>query len=253
MMKLLNRILLMALSAAALVSCDKGSDPEPELPAWNKNRTATIQFYSRFTNEPLFKNADYVPVVSRIRSSVQQVAVLHRSDAVYGASDPVNPMAAVAAVAGKVPFFLLNRIVGQRAEVSGILIGHTVAKMETVSVSDGSRLLSLPTRANASISMTFACVAFENESQVTSGAEIIRKNLTEATVLVGVAPVALKQKLSSEFAAPNCRLVTIESTSSAGNQLVFVLTTLKWVVREHTETAVGAEGISCLDIQIEAL
>ena|GEM_PF-2644458 len=248
-----SSLLFLALSLTMYISCNKSNDPAEQLPEWNKNRTITIQFYSRLTKESLFKTADYSQAMNQIRSGNQQVAVFHRADVIYETAVTVNPTVSVASEAGKVPFFVCNRYSGNRAEGSGILIGHTVARMEAIPVSTGCTWFLVPTRVNTAIAMNFATISFENESQMTSGAEIIRKNLTDETVLVGVVDKTHKDKLTSEFAAKSYRVSLIESTNSQASQSLFVLTTQKWVVREHTETPIGTDGILSFNLQIEAL
>lgn len=253
MIKMINQFLFLTLSLTVCISCGKGDDPAGELPDWNKNRTATIQLYSRLNNEPLFNTADYSQVLSSVRSNLHQVAVLHRADVVYGTAAIVNPTISIASEAGKVPFFARNRYSGDKAEGSGVLIGHTVSEMKTIPISSGCSWFSVPTRANLSIAMIFATVTFDNESQLSPGAEVIRKNLNDGTVLVGVVSKTLKDKLASEFSAGSYRFEIVESTGNQVNQLVFVLTTLKWVLRQHTETPVGTDGVLNFNLQIESL
>lgn len=251
MLQHVKRILFLAMSAAIIISCGNDDDQVEELPEWNKDRTAVIQVYSRLNNEPLFKDGDYTGVTSRLGSRSSQVAVLHRADVVYGAENTENPTVSVAAGTGKVSFFACNNLSSGRAEGTGILIGHTVASMECIPVSSGCTWFSVPVKANNYIDMTFASISFEHESQVTPGIEVIRKNMNDKTVLVGLADQSLKNMLAAGFSSSSYRLVPVESTGAG--QFVFVLTTLKWIVREHTEMQVGDGDMVSFDIQIEAL
>ncbi len=249
-------LILLAISLWAFVSCGKEENPLPDLPEWKKNNTVVVQFYSKLSNETLFGTNDYSSVINHIRINQSQVAVLHRADAVYNLTQMQNPMVAIAEETVKIPVFAWNRYSGTRVEGSGILIGHTVAEMKNTPVSDGCNYFTVPVTmvtTSGSVNMTFASVCFENESQLTAGAAIAKQKLDDKTVLVGVVEKALQNKLKSEFPEGAYRTETIESKNGKADQTIFVITSPKWIVREHTEVAVGTDGILCFDIKIEKL
>ncbi|MDX9883991.1 MAG: hypothetical protein RBS73_18170 [Prolixibacteraceae bacterium] len=251
-----NILILLAAIVWAFVSCGKENDPVPDLPEWEKNNTVSIQFYSRLSNEKLFKTDDYSAVISRIHANQNQVAVLHRVDAVYNSTEILNPMVPIAAETVKIPVFAWNRYSGTRVEGSGILIGHTIAEMKNTPVSEGCNHFTVPVTmvtATGSINMTFTSISFENENQLTTGAATIKEKLDDKTVLAGVAAKTLQNKLKTAFPEGNYRVEIIESTDGKANQIIFVITGPKWIVREHKEVAVGTDGISCYDIKIEKL
>jgi hypothetical protein len=255
-MKKNDILILLAISLWAFVSCGKDDDPSPDLPEWKKNNTVTIQFYSKLNNQTLFGTADYSSVTNRIRSNQNHVAVLHRVDAVYSSAEIQNPMVAIGAETVKIPFFAWNRFSATKAEGSGILIGHTVAEMKNTLISDGCSYFTVPVTtvtASGSINMVFASVCFENESQLAAGATMVKEKLDDKTVLVGVAGKALQNKLKSEFPEGTYRVEIIESKDGKASQIIFVITSHKWIVREHEEVAVGPDGISCVDLKIEKL
>jgi hypothetical protein len=244
-----NILVILSVILWAFVSCGKGKDPSPYMPEWGKNSTISIQFYSRLSNEKLFKTEDYSAVISRIRANKNHVAVLHRIDAVNNLSEIQNPMVTIAAEAVKIPLFAWSRYSGTRVEGSGILVGQTIAEMKNIPISDGCSYFSVPLTANGSIILNFASITFENENQLTTGVATIKEKLNDQTVLVGVAAKTLQNKLKIEFPEGNYRIETIEST----DQIIFVITSPKWIVLEYKEVAVGTDGISCYDIKIEKL
>lgn len=252
-MQKINILILLAVSLWAFGSCGKEDDSSPDLPEWGKNNTVSIQFYSRLSNEKLFNTGDYSAVVSRIRTNQNHVAVLHRADAVYGSSEILNPMVSIAAETVKIPLFAWNRYAGTQVEGSGILIGQTISKMENISISDGCSYFSVPIMANGTINMNFTTISFENENQLTAGLPTIKEKLDEKTVLIGVSAKTLRSKLESEFSGGNYRFETIECSGGKATQLLFVVTTQKWLVREHAEVSIGSDGIFCFDLKIEAL
>lgn len=252
-MKKINILILLAISLAIFISCGKEDNPSPDLPEWEKNNTVSIQFYSRLSNEKLFSTTDYSAVISRIRSKSNHVAVLHRADAVYGTSEILNPMVTIAAETVKIPLFAWNRYSVARAEGSGILIGQTITKAENTSINDGCSYFSVPIMANGTINMNFTTISFENENQLTAGFATIKEKLDEKTILIGVSAKTLRSKLESEFSGGNYRFETIECSGGKATQLLFVVTTQKWLVREHAEVPIGSDGIFCFDLKIEAL
>ena len=249
-------IILLACTASILFSCSKEEDPVPELPAWNKNRTTTIQVYTTLSGTPILEggqtSADFTSVSSRIRPGLQSVAVLHRADATLSGTAPYNPAIAMGAKALRVPLFALHRFNGQKAEGTGVLIGHTYAKSEIQRIADGCAYLSVATRANASIPMTFGTVSFENQAQVDAGAEVIRNNMNDATVVVGIVAKELAGQLKSKFQAQSYRFSTVEGSRTQANQVIFVVSTNKWVLRESAEQLIGNSGLAAYDLQIES-
>lgn len=258
-MEIMNKEKLRLILAAGLVivlmSCRKGDDPEPQLPDWNKNRTTTIQVYSRLNNAPLMSQGenDASPVSSRIRSAQHSVALLDRADVSLTGGSMGNPAVYLAAASQKVPLFSLNRFSAQTAEGNGVLIGHTYVRSDIMPLSGGTSFLKADTRANASIAMTFATVSFDASGQIDAGANAIISNITESTVVVGLVNKELVDLLKAKFSNPVYRFETLTSSKASASRAVYVVSSKKWILRETTESTVGNNGISVFDLQIEAL
>lgn len=252
-MQKINILILLVVGFWAFVSCGKEDDPSPEPPEWDKANTRSIQFYSRLNNSQLFNTSDFAAVTGRIRTSQSYITILHRIDAVSGLTEMQNPIVTIAEETGKIPIFIWSRYSGTRVEGSGILVGQTIAEMKNTPISDGCNYFSVPLTANGSINMKVASITFENENQLATGIAAIKEKPDDQTVLIGVAAKALQTKLKSAFSEENYRAEFVESKNGNTNQIIFVITSLKWVVREHNEVAVGADGISCFDIKIEKL
>lgn len=248
-----NILIILSAMLWAFVSCGKGKDPSPDLPDWGKNSTISIQFYSRLGNDKLFRTEDYSAVIGRIRVNQNHIAVLHRVDAVYNLSEMQNPTVIIAAEAVKIPLFAWSRYSSAQVEGSGILLGQTVTEMKNTPISDGCAYFSVPVLANGGININFATLTFENENQLTTGIPIIKTKLDDKTVLVGVAAKTLQSKLKIAFPEGNYHLETIEPKDAKATQVIFIVTTPKWGLDECKETAVGTDGISCYDINIEKL
>ncbi len=224
-----------------------------ELPEWNKNNAVTILFLSKLNNETLFSGTEYSAVASAVRKTANSVTVLHRADVVYNGNKIQNPTISIASEIRRTGLFSRIRYSGEKVEGTGILIGQTITEMGNTTLSDESACFSVPITANGSVPMTFSFVSFENESQLNAGLAAVKEKLTDETVWVGVINKALQEKLKSEFSGGDYRLEIVESNETRETQLVFVLTTLNWLVREHTKTSVGSDSVICLNFKIEAL
>jgi hypothetical protein len=252
-MRKINILILLAVSFSVFVSCGKEDDSPPDLPDGGRNETFPIQIYSRLNNGPLFHTDDFAAVTGRIRASQNYLTILHRVDAVYNSSQMQNPTVSIAEQTVKIPAFAWNRYSGTRVEGSGILVGQTIGEMRNTPISDGCSYFSLPLIANGSVNMNLASITFENENQLAAGVATIKEKMDGKTVLLGVAAKTLQNKLKSAFPEENYRVEIIESKDGNTNRIIFVTTSLKWVVREHLETAVGTDGIFCFDLKIEKL
>lgn len=253
-----NRIIHMltaGLTALFLISCEKESDPVDELPEWNRNRTTTVQVVSTFTNAPILTGgvagADFTAISNRIRSGTQSVTLLHRADATMG-SGAYNPAISMGAKSLRVPLFALSRFSGQKAEGTGVLINHSYARSEITQVADGCSFLKVDTRANAAIPMTFATVSFDSQSQLEAGAAAIRNNMTDATVVAGLVKKDLIDQLKAKFPDATYRFSNAELKGGQSTQMIFVVSSKKWVLRDFSESQVGS-GTTVVDLQIEAL
>ncbi|HEX3006128.1 MAG TPA: hypothetical protein VHO90_00775 [Bacteroidales bacterium] len=235
-------------------SCGKDSNDEPGLPEWNKEHTATIQFYSRLNQESLFTGLDYSEVTTRIKSSVQQIAVLDRADVVYSETGITNPTVSIASQCSRVPLFVADSYNESQINGTGVLIKHTLTESKSINIAPGAGMLTVATQVNTSIPLLFSTLSINNESQIETGLAAITSNVTtHGAVLVGTIDKSLADKLASRFPSKSFRFVTIESSEPNTGRLIFVLTSLKWVMRESSEIILNNTGLSCIDIKIEAL
>ena len=253
-----NRIILFLTAGLMTLfnySCEKESDPVYELPEWNRNRTTTVQVVSTFTNTPILLGgvsaADFTDISNRIRSGTQSVTLLHRADATMG-SGAYNPAISMGAKSLRVPLFALHRFSGQKVEGTGVLINHSYVRSEITMVADGCSFLKVDTRANAFIPMTFATVSFDSQSHLEAGAAAIRNNMTDATVVAGLVKKDLSDQLKAKFSDATYRFSTAEIKGAQSTQVIFVVSSKKWVLRDFSENMAGS-GTTVVNLQIEAL
>jgi hypothetical protein len=235
-------------------SCGKDNNDEPGLPEWNKEHTATIQFYSRLNQESLFTGLDYGEVITRIKSSVQQIAVLDRADVVYTETGITNPTVSIASQCSRIPLFAAGSYSEKQVNGTGVLIKHTVTESKSINVAPGASMLTVSSHVNTSIPILFSTLSIDNENQIETGMEAITSNvITHGAVVIGTIEKSLTEKLASLFPSKTFRFVTIDSSQPSTGRVIFVLTSLKWVVRESSEIILNNTGLSCIDIKIEAL
>jgi hypothetical protein len=249
----ISNILWFTLALILCFSCGK-DDETPSLPEWNKEHTATVQFYSRFNQTSLFGDDNYTQVISGIQSATQQIVVLDRADVVYSETGIVNPTVSIASSAGRVPLFVAGSLTGERVEGTGVLIKHTITESGSVNVAPGAAMFTVLTKVNNSIPITFSTLSLNNENQISTGLDAITSNIVNnGAVLVGSIDKALKDKLASKFPSKTFRLATVESNQPGASRIIFVLSSLKWVLRESAEVHVNDNGLSRIDLKIEAL
>ncbi|SHF88398.1 hypothetical protein SAMN05444274_11184 [Mariniphaga anaerophila] len=251
--KELNIFFWTALSMILLVACSKNNETEQDESPWNKNNTVTIQFYSRLNNETLFQTSSYTELVNQLQNQPHRVAILHCADASLNTANQLNPTVSIAAQAGKVPLFNKSSLSDNEVRGSGVLIGHTTTEMKTLPVADGCTWFSIPTYGSPILFMSFSTISFEEGTHISPGATIIRENIDDETVMIGTINKTLREQLESEFPSEIYRFVSIEGTSSANSQAIFILTTKRWIVRESTEIQIDNKKISSFQIQVEKL
>ncbi|MFV0268231.1 MAG: hypothetical protein ACK5HT_13980 [Draconibacterium sp.] len=125
--------------------------------------------------------------------------------------------------------------------------------MKSITTSEGSCYVSVPITLTGGNGMNFSSITFENETQLATGIAAIKANLDDKTVLIGFAAKSLQNKLKTEFSGETYRFETMESSGGNTTQFLFLLTNPKWKLQEYKETAVGTDGISCIDLKIEKL
>ncbi len=251
-MKKINILLLLLIGFWSFISCGKEEDSLPESDT-GTNNSISIQAYSRFNNEKLFKANDYAAAISQIRSKQNSVVLLHRVDATISSTEIKNTMVTIAEETVKIPVFAWTRYADTQIEGSGILVGQTITEMKSIPTSDGCCYVSVPLTVTGGTSMNFSSITFENETQLATGIAEIKANLDDKTVLIGFAAKSLQNKLKTEFSGETYRFETMESSGGNTTQFLFLLTNQKWKLEEYKETAVGTDGISCIDLKIEKL
>lgn len=252
-MQKINILFLLIVSFWLFVSCGKEENPSTDLPEPGTKNLVLIQAYSRFNNQKLFSTNDYSAVINQIRSNQNYVALLHRVDAALGSAGTQNPMVTIAAETVRIPLFAWTRYADVRIEGSGILVGQTITELKNTRTSDGCSYVSVPLTVNGNISMNFASITFEDETQLAAGVAAIKEKIDDKTVLLGFAAKTLLNKLKAEFPEGIYRFETLDRTGGNATQFLFLLTKTKWKLDEYKEKAVGTDGISCFDLKIEKL
>ena len=77
-----------------------------DIPEWNRFRTTNVLVYAHLSEQNLFSSCSYKEVASSIRNTVHSVALLDRTNAVYGQTAIINTGTETARESKKVPVFV---------------------------------------------------------------------------------------------------------------------------------------------------
>ena len=77
-------LLFICVISCLFVSCSDEDNKGEEIPEWNRFRTTNVLVYAHLSEQNLFSSCSYKEVASSIRNTVHSVALLDRTNAVYG-------------------------------------------------------------------------------------------------------------------------------------------------------------------------
>ena len=87
------------------VSCSDEDNKGEDIPEWNRFRTTNVLLCT-LSEQNLFSSCSYKEVASSIRNTVHSVALLDRTNAVYGQTAIINTGTETARESKKVPVFV---------------------------------------------------------------------------------------------------------------------------------------------------
>ena len=83
-------LLFICIISCLFVSCSDEDNKGEEIPEWNRFRTTNVLVYAHLSEQNLFSSCSYKEVASSIRNTVHSVALLDRTNAVYGQTAIIN-------------------------------------------------------------------------------------------------------------------------------------------------------------------
>lgn len=251
-------LLFISLLSCFFVSCSDDDNRGEDIPEWNRFRTTDVLVYAHLSEQNLFSSCNYEEVATSIRNTSHAVAVLDRTNAVYGQTAVINTGVETARESKRIPVFVpIDYNSGeQKLTGSTILLPTTISEVTQYVVKDDCRLLETKTEAVKGIDMFFCSLSLTSEDLIAPAVEVCKENLKEQTVLVGTVKrtllPTLESAISSSFAPDSYAFMEVENRKEDSEYCIFVLTSHKWALRGVIETGVSGD-LHCFQLQIESL
>lgn len=254
-MRYLNVIGLFLVTSFLFMSC--GSDEnspvggDDNLPEWNKSKTTSINFISKFSEVALISNDnDYKQVGSYLLLNKVQSIILDRCDVSY-AENISNPLLKIAKEQKLIPLFAKNKLTQLGCSGSGILLSHTLSKQDEIKVSEDCFLKSVATYITAkNYPMTLSTISLQSTDHVKSSSSYLKAAAKKGEVIVGTIKKDIYSELEMQLQndMTSMRLEKIDTNST---YVLFVLTSKSWVLRDSVKENAGA--LYKVNLQIEQL
>ena len=248
-------LLFICVISCLFVSCSDEDNKGEEVPEWNRFRTTNVLVYAHLSEQNLFSSCSYKEVASSIRNTTHSVALLDRTNAVYGL---INTGTEAARESKKVPVFVPVSYNSEEKKIIGstVLFPSTISEVTQYEVENDCRYLETKTEAVNGIDMLFCSVSLNSEDLIAPAVDVFKKKVNEQTVLVGTVKRALLSNLESEITSNltsgTYSFVEVENRNRGSEYCIFVLTSHKWAFRGVTETSVSGD-LHCFQLQIESL
>jgi len=260
-MKSLLKISLLLLPFCFLaISCsgsdDDGTGGSGQETPWDKSRTAKVLIISNLSEGNLFSGTDYTAVANSIKNIGHAVALLDRSNVSFTSTTMTNPGVNVASLSQHIPVFVpINE--GSNSYIgSTVLFDHTLSTLEQRKATDYCWLMRQEMNFTSTLSMNFATISFNDQSQLDAGVSVIKSSVNNSTLVVGVIKRSLssafESKISESFGKENYMLELVKNSDTNSAYCIYALASSKWKFRELTETTVSGNIKSFL-IQVEYL
>lgn len=251
-------LLFICVISCLFVSCSDEDNKGENIPEWNRFRTTNVLVYAHLSEQNLFSSCSYKEVASSIRNTVHSVALLDRTNAVYGQTAIINTGTETARESKKVPVFVpVSYSDGEKKIIgSTVLFPSTISEMTQYVVKNDCRYLETKTEAVNGIDMLFCSVSLNSEDLIAPAVDVFKKKVNEQTVLVGTVKRALlpnlESAITSNLTSDTYSFVEVENRNRDSEYCIFVLTSHKWAFRGVTETSVSGD-LHCFQLQIESL
>lgn len=253
---------LVSIFVSALISlssCGKnnGNDPlppepekpKPQIPAWDKSKTATIYFISKLDDNALTSNeSDYRKLGDYLSKKTFHAAFINRSD--VHINNRFNAGAICAFAATKACAFALQAYNGNVAQGTSILVDSIVSQTE-MNLSDKLSIKNIPAKINQSLDMPLSHLHIADATQIAALSQALDNIYTNKQLIIGTINASLYTTLESTIknSGKKFRLEKVKTETSTPNNL-FILSPHYWLLRETTLEKVG-ENIPVYCLQIE--
>ena len=143
-------LLFICVISCLFVSCSDEDNKGEEIPEWNRFRTTNVLVYAHLSEQNLFSSCSYKEVASSIRNTTHSVALLDRTNAVYGQTAIINTGTEAARESKKVPVFVPVSYNSEEKKIIGstVLFPSTISEMTQYEVENDCRYLETKTEEN---------------------------------------------------------------------------------------------------------
>ena len=247
------KYLIIAFCIPLLTACgDNGSQPEPppidegyvapEPPAAiNDYNLFTVEFYSKLNNESLFGESSYDEVINHIDSEKKTLYFLF--DMVEAIPGKPSPIVDIAWKTKSVPFFAQNNAGTGTIKGTGIITRQLVNIYPGIYASNSLFVagcnVSVPLYQTNRLSLMTCKI--EGESQF--GLLVERKiaGAEPNQIVIGTIAAGLENDFKEylKYNLTNFRIAITSSVQSGKTHKLFILSPVKFVMRETKETSVG--------------
>lgn len=170
-------LLFICVISCLFVSCSDEDNKGEEVPEWNRFRTTNVLVYAHLSEQNLFSSCSYKEVASSIRNTTHSVALLDRTNAVYGQTAIINTGTEAARESKKVPVFVPVSYNSEEKKIIGstVLFPSTISEMTQYEVENDCRYLETKTEAVNGIDMLFCSVSLNSEDLIAPAVDVSRK------------------------------------------------------------------------------
>ncbi len=109
-------LLFICITSCLFVSCSDEDNKREEIPEWNRFRTTNVLVYAHLSEQNLFSSCSYKEVAASIRNTVHAVALLDRTNAIYGQTAIINTGTETARESKKCRCLYLSAIVAEKKD-----------------------------------------------------------------------------------------------------------------------------------------
>lgn len=246
-------------------------DPKPK-PTWNKDKTASVYFFSTLNDNAIEKTATYDAIANYIKDKKQQLLLTDKVKITFDSG--VNGSVKIANTLKGFHFYGINKVSETNSEGTGIVTtrrrgavfykdgtsaSNTDAtiinkdKQFTYKVTDNCFVSGTKTFVKDGIVLPFSCVRFDTKEQVSMSKNIVSKLMQSDYLLLGsvnkTVAESLKTMVLSFKSTMNYEIDIVEVGNA--ERVVFVIHPHFWVLRQNNTEKVEGQ-INATHLQIEA-
>lgn len=260
-----TKILLIFVSTlfAILIcfSCGKNSGneptppepekPKPQIPAWDKSKTATVYFVSKLQNTAIASTENtYKKIGDYLAKKKYHAALIHRTDIDTHDANRINGGAICAFATTKALAYAAHGYAGNTLRGTSILLDSIVAQGENV-FAKTLRMKNVPTKINSDLDLPLTTMHIENQSELDAFSSDLSNLYARKLLIIATISSSIYDKLETSVknSGQKFRLEKVKTTGTTPYTL-FILSPKYWLLRETTSENI-AETISAYCLQIE--